>query len=264
MTHPLTQVRKMAVDVARAQEDILSRTDWPRVYFQSSVFARGSGANADGQLDGGVSGLGLDRVNWAAGVQVVFPNAFDFTSLRTGFVHLTIDGVDQGLYEWVEEPDETFLASHGLNPGGALYKAKKFSFDPIDSATAADKTKVSQLVASKGTPDLAKLRRMIAAVNDVKQPINDVRVVHDFVPNIDRSPEELDCALHDVDGPIDARTESTWVGQKNFHTFALFAPWLSRQASYSRNTAPTVIAESATLNAGNRLLFQCTRMKSTT
>jgi outer membrane protein len=81
-THPLTQVRQAAVDVARAQEDILSRTDWPRVYFQSSVFARGSGANANGQLDGGLSELRLDRANWAAGVQVVFPNAFDFTSLR--------------------------------------------------------------------------------------------------------------------------------------------------------------------------------------
>jgi len=80
--HPLAQVRQAAVDVARAQEDVLSRTDLPRVYFQSSVFARGSGANANGQLDGGVSGLGLDRTNWAAGVQVVFPNAFDFASLR--------------------------------------------------------------------------------------------------------------------------------------------------------------------------------------
>jgi outer membrane protein len=52
------------------------------VYFQSSVFARGSGANADGTLDGGFAGLGLQRANWAAGVQVVFPNAFDFASLR--------------------------------------------------------------------------------------------------------------------------------------------------------------------------------------
>ena len=81
-THPLTQVRQAAVDLARAQEDVLSRTDLPRVYFQSSVFARGSGANPNGELDGGISGLGLDRANWAAGVQVVFPNAFDFTSLR--------------------------------------------------------------------------------------------------------------------------------------------------------------------------------------
>jgi outer membrane protein len=82
MTHPLAQIHQAAIDVARAQEDVLSRTDLPRVYFQSSVFARGSGANADGQLDGSLSGLGLDRANWAAGVQVVFPNAFDFTSLR--------------------------------------------------------------------------------------------------------------------------------------------------------------------------------------
>jgi outer membrane protein len=81
-THPLAQVRQAAVDVARAQEAILSRTDLPRVYFQSSVFARGSGANPNGQLDGGFSGLGVDRANWAAGVQVVFPNAFDFTSLH--------------------------------------------------------------------------------------------------------------------------------------------------------------------------------------
>jgi outer membrane protein len=80
--HPLTQVRQAAVEAARAQEDILSRTDLPRVYFQSSVFARGSGANANGRLDGSLSGLALDRANWAAGVQVVFPNPFDFTSLR--------------------------------------------------------------------------------------------------------------------------------------------------------------------------------------
>jgi outer membrane protein len=80
--HPFTQIRQAAVDVARAQEEVLSRTDLPRVYFQSSVFARGSGANANGQLEGGFSGLGLDRANWAAGVQVVFPNVFDFTSLR--------------------------------------------------------------------------------------------------------------------------------------------------------------------------------------
>lgn len=80
--HPLAQVRQAAVDVARAQEELLSRTDLPRVYFQSSVFARGSGADANGQLDGSVSGLGLERANWAAGVQVVFPNPFDFPSLR--------------------------------------------------------------------------------------------------------------------------------------------------------------------------------------
>jgi outer membrane protein TolC len=80
--HPFAQVRQASVDIARAQEQALSRTDLPRVYFQSSLFGRGSGANPNGQLDGSLSGLGLDRANWAAGVQIVFPNIFDFESLH--------------------------------------------------------------------------------------------------------------------------------------------------------------------------------------
>lgn len=81
-THPLAQARQATVDQARAQEEVLARTDLPRVFVQSSVFARGSGANPSGALDGGVDGLGLDRANWAAGVQVLFPNLFDFSTLR--------------------------------------------------------------------------------------------------------------------------------------------------------------------------------------
>ena len=82
MAHPLARARQAAVDAVKAQEDVLARTDYPRVYLQSSVFARGSGASAGGTLDGGADGLGLDRANWAAGFQVVFPNLFDFSSLR--------------------------------------------------------------------------------------------------------------------------------------------------------------------------------------
>ncbi len=60
----------------------LAKTDRPRLYLQSSVFARGSGADPSGTFDGGAGGLGLDRANWAAGVQIVFPNVFDFSSLH--------------------------------------------------------------------------------------------------------------------------------------------------------------------------------------
>jgi outer membrane protein len=80
--HPLAQLRQAAVDAARAQETVLGRTDLPRVYLQSSIFARGTGASPTGTFDGGASGLGLDRTNWAGGVQVVFPNLFDFPSRR--------------------------------------------------------------------------------------------------------------------------------------------------------------------------------------
>ncbi len=80
--HPLARARQAAVDAVKAQEEVLAHTDYPRVYLQSSVFARGSGASPGGTLDGGVDGLGLDRANWAAGVQVVFPNLFDFSGLH--------------------------------------------------------------------------------------------------------------------------------------------------------------------------------------
>lgn len=80
--HPLLRFGQATVDLARARGTVLAKTDRPRIYLQSSVFARGSGANPDGLLDGGADGLGLERANWAAGVQVVFPNLFDFASLR--------------------------------------------------------------------------------------------------------------------------------------------------------------------------------------
>ena len=80
--HPLAHVRQAAIDQGRAFEDVLARTDYPRVFVQSSVFARGSGANPNGLFDGGGDGLGLDRANWAAGVQILFPNLFDFSALR--------------------------------------------------------------------------------------------------------------------------------------------------------------------------------------
>jgi outer membrane protein len=80
--HPLAQLQQAAVNQARAFEGVLARTDLPHVLLQSSVFARGSGANPNGPFDGGADALGLDRANWAAGVQVIFPNVFDFSSLR--------------------------------------------------------------------------------------------------------------------------------------------------------------------------------------
>jgi outer membrane protein TolC len=79
--HPLIQSGQAAVDLARARESVLATTDRPRVLLQSSLYARGSGAAPDAIL-GGTHGLGFDRANWAAGMQVVFPNLFDFTSLR--------------------------------------------------------------------------------------------------------------------------------------------------------------------------------------
>jgi outer membrane protein len=81
-SHPLARLRQAALDEARAQETVLMRTDRPRLFLQGSVSARGTGADVSGALDGSLHGLGLDRVNWAAGIQIQFPNLFDFSGLH--------------------------------------------------------------------------------------------------------------------------------------------------------------------------------------
>ena len=80
--HPVAQARQSSVEQARVQEDVLARTNRPRLFLQSALFTRGSGAAFDGSLEGGAEGLWPDRPNWAAGMHVVFPNLFEFSSLR--------------------------------------------------------------------------------------------------------------------------------------------------------------------------------------
>ena len=79
--HPIAVAEKARVDEARAREQTLERSYYPKFNFQSTVYGRGSGANTDGTVAGGLNGLGLERANWAAGMAVTFP-LFDIFSIR--------------------------------------------------------------------------------------------------------------------------------------------------------------------------------------
>lgn len=149
-----------------------------------------------------------------------FRSVSGFMSVRTGFVRLMIDGLDRGLYEWIEEPDENFLAAHGLDPTGSLYKAKAFAFKPIDDATAADPDKLSSIVAGKARPDLAKLRRMATAVNDRQQPINDV-IAHYF----DRANYITWLAVNVLTADFDSGSQNYMLYSPNGYEGWYFLPW---------------------------------------
>lgn len=110
-------------------------------------------------------------------------------SLRTQFVHLyvkdeTVEGdvefEDYGLYTQVEQPNKTFLKSHGLDKYGQLYKINYFEFfqyeDTIMLKSDADydvKT-FEQLLEIKGDDDHSKLIAMLKDVNDYSKPIEEV------------------------------------------------------------------------------------------
>lgn len=72
-SHPLAVAQAAAVDTARAREHVLDRSYFPRLNLQAAFFARGSGAQPDGQLEDGAKGLRPDTANWASGLTVSFP-----------------------------------------------------------------------------------------------------------------------------------------------------------------------------------------------
>jgi len=81
--NPIAQNQKAAVRQLQAQEKVLSRTDYPRAFFQGEGFARGSEVPANGSIIGNWNGLAPARGNWIAGITITFPNVFDFKALNS-------------------------------------------------------------------------------------------------------------------------------------------------------------------------------------
>jgi outer membrane protein len=79
--NPLAIEQNAAVDQARAQLHALERSYFPRFYLQGSAYARGSGAETNGERLGGLNGLAPNFQNYAIGLTVTFP-VMDLPALR--------------------------------------------------------------------------------------------------------------------------------------------------------------------------------------
>jgi outer membrane protein TolC len=79
--NPLARDQMAAVRQVQAQEKVLSRTDYPRVFLQAEAFGRGSEIPNNGSMIGNWNGLAPGRGNWVTGLTITFPNVFDFTAL---------------------------------------------------------------------------------------------------------------------------------------------------------------------------------------
>jgi outer membrane protein len=79
--NPLAKEQDAAVEQARAQLKALDRTYAPHFLVQGSAYARGTGAETDGRILGGLNGLGPSTQNYALGFSVLFP-AFDRPAVR--------------------------------------------------------------------------------------------------------------------------------------------------------------------------------------
>jgi outer membrane protein TolC len=78
---PVAMEQNAAIEQAKAQLHAFERSYFPRFFLQVAAYARGSGAETNGQLLGGANGLAPNVQNYALGFSVNFP-VFDLASLH--------------------------------------------------------------------------------------------------------------------------------------------------------------------------------------
>src|ERR1035438_5595390 len=79
--NPLALEQTAAVEETLARLRALERSYFPRFYLQGSAYARGSGAETNGKILGGLNGLAPNTQNYALGFTVTFPVS-DLPSVR--------------------------------------------------------------------------------------------------------------------------------------------------------------------------------------
>lgn len=79
--HPLARDQMAAVRQMQADERILDRTDYPRLFLQAEAFGRGSEVPTNGSFVGNWDGLAPARGNWIAGFSILFPDVFGLRAL---------------------------------------------------------------------------------------------------------------------------------------------------------------------------------------
>lgn len=108
-------------------------------------------------------------------------------SLRTQFVRLFIKDEtagatqfeDYGLYTQAEVPTKKYLANHGLDRSGFLYKAIGFIWEPNELIRNFDDPELDveamdTVISCRGREDNSRLLEAMDAVNDMSRDINEV------------------------------------------------------------------------------------------
>lgn len=116
----------------------------------------------------------------------------DISSLRTQFVRLFIKDetsgqttfTDYGLFTQAEVPTKKYLANHGLDSEGYLYKAIGFNFEPSPGLKnfddpEFDQAAFDQVLSCKGRQDNQKLIDLVEMISDRSVDINEI--VGDYI-----------------------------------------------------------------------------------
>ncbi len=79
--NPIAREQNAVIEQLRSQLKGIQRSYFPRFFLQGSAYARGTGAEINGDRLGGLNGLAPNTQNYALGFTVTFP-VMDFVSIR--------------------------------------------------------------------------------------------------------------------------------------------------------------------------------------
>jgi spore coat protein H len=158
----------------------------------------------------------------------------NISSLRTHFCHLYVRDldlpnstfVDYGLFTHVEQPNKNFLKSHGLCSDAYLYKPEMFEFlrypDKIKNVDDPeyDNKQFQQVLRIKGINDHKRLIKMLDAVNDQNQNINNV-----ISKYFDRDNYLTWMAVNILFGNVDTNSQNFYLMSPSASSKWYFLPW---------------------------------------
>ena len=110
----------------------------------------------------------------------LFQEIPNFTSLKTEFVHLTLDGEDKGLYTRVESYDKEYLLNRGYHEDDNLYKAQDFWFYKHPSLALnsegepLDRVAFEKVIEPQRGKEQTKLLEMLTALEDEERDIDSI------------------------------------------------------------------------------------------
>jgi outer membrane protein len=81
--HPLARDQMASERQVQAEEKILQRSDYPRLFLQGEAFGRGSEVPNNGSIIGNWNGAVPGRGNWVTGITILFPDVFAFKARST-------------------------------------------------------------------------------------------------------------------------------------------------------------------------------------
>lgn len=158
----------------------------------------------------------------------LFQSIPHFTSLRTRFMHLHIDGVDYGLFTHVEHGDKLYLKNHGFSKEDNLYKAQNYAFVMTKSLSLGEDGKPLDQKAFDATLEMKsgkEIQKVVEMTQAIADATTDAAFETVFNKYFNRQNYLTWFAINIILGNKDTVTQNFFLLNPKFSDTFYFLPW---------------------------------------